>query len=487
MNSNSFYTKCFKNIHSNKIFFKYYSNIKKYSDLRIFYNKFLNLIKNKERLKIITFSDKSFEMYASIASIFLSNNIWIPLSTNLPPKRVIKIFELSKPDILIVSKNSLLLKNKSFLSQVKKLKIEVIFYSQINNTKENRNNILKKEIKNKNISMIYFTSGSTGDPKGVCITYESFISCFEAKKIFLYKNQKNLVFGDYHDSSFVISLVIFFPCLYLCAAISPSQNLIENLNPSNHIEENNINVLITVPSTINRLKNYRGNKKLKASIKVLIMCGEPFSNKLAKYIFNSINPKKLYNFYGSTEVSPWIFFHECNKKDIEKFSSEDFMPVGKPLGATKIKILNQELFVSGPMLSKGYIDKNQNKDVFIFHKGVRWYKTSDQIILFKKKYFIKGRMDKVVKIQGYRVDLNDIERNIRKIKDVDDTIAYLKKTKNSNLLVCAIKSKKIKNENYLIQKISQKLPNYMIPKKFKIYKDFPLNRSGKLDRKKIMI
>ena len=139
------------------------------------------------------------------------------------------------------------------------------------------------------------------------------------------------------------------------------------------------------------------------------------------------------------------------------------------------------------MLSRGYIDKNQNKDVFIFHEGVRWYKTGDQIILFKKKYFIKGRMDKVVKIQGYRVDLNDIERNIRKIKDVDDTIAYLKKTKNSNLLICAIKSKKIKDENYLIQKISQKLPNYMIPKKFKIYKDFPLNRSGKLDRKKIMI
>ena len=86
MNSNSFYTKCFENIYSNKTFFKHYSDVKKYSDLRIFYNKFLNLIKNKERLKIITFSDKSFEMYASIASIFLSNNIWIPLSINLPSR-----------------------------------------------------------------------------------------------------------------------------------------------------------------------------------------------------------------------------------------------------------------------------------------------------------------------------------------------------------------------------------------------------------------
>ena len=216
------------------------------------------------------------------------------------------------------------------------------------------------------------------------------------------------------------------------------------------------------------------------------MCGEPFSLKLAKYIFSSINPRKLYNFYGSTEVSPWVFYHDCKKKDFKNFLSEDFMPVGKPLGKTKIKILNQELLVSGPMLSDGYIEKKQNKDVFVFHKGVRWYRTSDQIILFKEKYFIKGRMDKVIKIHGYRVDLNDIERNLRKIDGVDDAITFLKKINDTKVLLCAIKSKKIKKENYLIEKISQKLPNYMIPKKFKIYKDFPLNRSGKTDRKKIM-
>ena len=128
MNANSFYSKCFNNIYSNKVFFKYYNNIKRYSELKFFYNKFLNLIKNKERLKIITFSDKSFEMYAATASIFLSNNIWIPLSNNLPLNRIIKIFELSKPDILIVSKNSLLLKNKLLLSSIKNLKIKIISY-----------------------------------------------------------------------------------------------------------------------------------------------------------------------------------------------------------------------------------------------------------------------------------------------------------------------------------------------------------------------
>ena len=487
MNINSFYYKCYKNIFSSKVFFKYYDSTKKYSDLKIFYAKFLKIIKNKERLKVVTLSDKTFEMYASIASIFFSNNIWIPVSANLPTKRLIKIFEISKPNILIVNKKSTLLKIKLFSNHLKKNKIRVITYEQINATNHYEKKIVKKEIREGQLSMIYFTSGSTGSPKGVCITYNSFISCFDSYKKIVYKDEKNLVFGDYHDSSFVISLNIFIPCLYYGGIISPSQNLIENLDPSKHIQDNGVNVLITVPSTINRISSVKNNNRLKFNIKAMIMCGEPFSIKLAKYIFRYVEPKNLYNFYGATEVSSWIFSHKCKKSDVKNLLSQQFMPVGMPLSKTKIKILNDELLVAGPMLSDGYLEKYQNEEAFLKIKGVRWYKTSDQIILYDKKYFIKGRIDKVVKIQGYRVDLNDIENNLRKINVVEDVIVYLKKKFNSQILLCAIKSKNLKKEDYIIKKLSEKLPNYMIPKKVRIYKNFPLNRSGKTDRKKIMI
>ena len=104
------------------------------------------------------------------------------------------------------------------------------------------------------ISMTFFTSGSTLNTKVFPITYRNFRSCFFSKKRILYKNSKKLIFGDYHDPSFVISLVILFPCFYLGSTISPSKNMFETLNPSNHIYSNNVNTLITVPSTINRIK-----------------------------------------------------------------------------------------------------------------------------------------------------------------------------------------------------------------------------------------
>ena len=207
MFSKKFISKCYDNLDSNKIFYKYFEEQKKYSDLKIFFQKFKSVVK-KERLKIVTFSDKSFEMYACVASIFLSNNIWIPLSLKVPLDRLKKILAISKPNLIITADNFTYLSNKKFKMFCKKNNIEILHYKTINNSNA-QNKTFFPQIKYKNLSMIFFTSGSTGDPKGVCITYENFITCFKSKEKILYSNNKDLVFGDYHDPSFVISLVIF--------------------------------------------------------------------------------------------------------------------------------------------------------------------------------------------------------------------------------------------------------------------------------------
>ena len=469
-----------------KIFYKYYDEKKSYFDLKTFFQKFKKRISVK-RIKIVTFSDKSFEMYASIISIFLSNNIWVPLSLSLPVDRLIKTLHASKARIIISEKNLKILKNIKLKKFIKKKRIKILTYDEINNcSNEVYQNLSVPKFNYNEISMIYFTSGSTGNPKGVPLTYKNFISCFLSKERILYKNSKNLIFGDYHDPSFVISLVILFPCFYLGSTISPSRNIFESLNPSKHIYLNNVNTLITVPSTINRIREDIKSSSLLRNISKIVMCGEPFRLDLAKFIIEKLNPKELYNFYGSTEVSPWIFYHRCLRKDLMIFKKFDLVPVGLPLKNVRVRIEKSELIVSGPVVAGGYLDSKQNLDTFFKHDGKIWYKTKDQVEIYKNRYFIKGRIDKVVKIQGYRVDLGDIEINIRKIKNIDEAIVFIKKTKNKKVLSCAIKSNlKIKKE-FLLKKLSNSLPNYMIPKNISFYKKFPLNRSGKIDRKKIM-
>ena len=104
--------------------------------------------------------------------------------------------------------------------------------------------------------MIFFTSGSTGKPKGVQISYKGFIHSLQQQISEIYKNQKKLVFGDYHDISFIISLNILFPCIYLKGIISPGIDTKDILFPIDHAIQNNVNTLVTVPTTINRVRNY---------------------------------------------------------------------------------------------------------------------------------------------------------------------------------------------------------------------------------------
>ena len=89
----NFFKQSFKNLESKKIFYKYYDECYTYSDLKEYYNKFLNFITffKKERKKIIIISEKSFEMYACILSVILSKNIWIPININLIDDRILDL------------------------------------------------------------------------------------------------------------------------------------------------------------------------------------------------------------------------------------------------------------------------------------------------------------------------------------------------------------------------------------------------------------
>ena len=121
MYEKKFINKCFKNLEKKTNFYRYYKEKKSYQDLKNFYYKFKNKI-SKERKKIVTFSDKSFEMYATVISIFLTNNIWVPLSLSLPVNRLISILKASDVNIIVCDKDLEILKNTKFNKYVKKIK-----------------------------------------------------------------------------------------------------------------------------------------------------------------------------------------------------------------------------------------------------------------------------------------------------------------------------------------------------------------------------
>ena len=157
-----------------------------------------------------------------------------------------------------------------------------------------------------------------------------------------------------------------------------------------------------------------------------------------------------------------------------------------------------EIIIIGPSVSKGYFNNKEKTDEVFFYDeidGVKWraYKTGDMGYLLDGNIYYCGRKDFQIKLNGFRIEIEDIENNLRKVHNVknavvlpvykDEKIAYLKgivELNEKNDL------SNIKNGMIIKKELGKYIPSYMIPRNISIISEFPTNINGKIDRKKLM-
>ena len=469
----SFLKKIILNLKKSKnVFFKNNCNKLYYKEAYKEIKKIINFLASKKKNKIVVFSDKSANYYLIVLSIILSGKTWIQISPNIPLKRIKKILKISNANIGIYDES---FGNKK---QLNALNIPLWDIKNILKSFVPIKIIKLNKIKPENDAMIFFTSGSTSFPKGVKITYHSFIySAFQQIKNLNYKDN-NSVFSDYHDTSFVMSLNIIFPAVYSNSTISPLIEYTDKINPIEHIKTNKISILITVPSFFLYINNFI---KKKIFIKKVIFCGECFSYNIFKLLKKKIFFNELYNCYGSTELSPWAYFYKYKNKDNKIIKKYNQLPIGsKFVGLNSIVNSQNELCISGPVLSKGYVLKKKNKGKFFSYKKKLYYNTGDVCEILNNKYtFITGRNDKQIKIKGYRINILEIENYARKVKGIEFAMCF--KKANLDTLVLIVFSKSITYE-FFLENLKSNLPKYMIPQNIILKKQIKLNKNGKIDR-----
>jgi len=413
-----------------------------------------------------------------------------------PKKRLHKIINIIKPKIIITDKN-LKLKTKYKQIEVNNLK---------NKTKSKNIGYHKENIEPNGNTVAYtmFTSGSTGEPKGVAINHGQLLNfTMWSKKEFLIG--KKSISTNLNSLFFDNSVFDIYGCLFNGSTmVSFHRN--EILNGAELLKKvslKKINIWFSVPSLLIYYLNLNLLTKIKIkNIKKIIFGGEGFPKLNLLKLFKLKSTKsELINVYGPTECTCICSAYKITKFDFQKTEMTKFAPLGKKLIENfYFKIVNDklqevslgssgELLIGGPNVGCGYFgNKIETGKKFIqnpSHSNYRdiMYLSGDIVKQDKKTNYIYflSRKDRQIKFMGHRIELDEIELAINKIKDVKQNVTCFGKINGRYEIVSWVEHKTTLKK--IIKNLNLLLPSYMIPKKIIELKKIPKNSNGKLDRK----
>ena len=437
---------------------------------------FSNYIKTKNFKNIGIIGDYEYLSYVSIFGTLISGKTYIPINQNLPIQKIKKIIKIAKIDLLSVSKIS---EKKYDILKIKKINLKNLYLKKISE---------KKTTHNFDIAYVIFTSGTTGEPKGVPITRKNLYHYINWL-INNFKVKKNSRCSQFPNIGFDLSVVDIFSTICGGGTLVIPRNIFHRNFPAQFIKKNNITHTVFVPSFIELMRNSAQlNKNNLVSLKNIFFCGEPLYQNQIEKLFKINRNLKIINAYGPSETTV-----SCTKLSLDKDNFKKYchntVSIGKCIKGIKIKLLynsnfkdkTYELLISGPQVFKGYLNnKNLNINKFLVINKKKYFKTGDLVTKIKGNIFFKKRIDNQIKIRGYRVELDEIDSMIRKF-GIYETKTIFKKLELKSFI------RSTKKEVPLIFKFLKKnLPPYMIPNSIVSLKKFPKNINDKLDFKKFI-
>ena len=461
---------------SSRVAYVHYEERHSYAEMYDYMRRLNKILADRKNQRIAIFSAKSFHNYSALFGVILSNNTWIPINPDLPENRNVEMLELTRPEVILTDREL----PPQISASAEAMRAKVVNLQEIDKMTPGPEFDISGFDKD-DLSMIYFTSGSTGTPKGVPLTHENYILNVR-NALRITKLGRGEVFADYHDLGFVISIPILFACIMSEGAFAPAVQKKDMMLPTNNMRANGVTVLISVPSTMARIRQLQPDGVENDKLKLVIMCGEPLHLDILEYILSELGVDQVFDFYGSTEVAPWTFCHECSLDDLEKFQAFGVVPIGKPTAGNMARIgEDDELWVSGRQITPGYLG-GVGSDAFVELEGERWYRTGDKVIVHDGHYLCKGRLDSQVKIGGHRIELMDTEAHLRSLEGVHMAICFVEGEGAQKSIVAALHASRDVWLNEVRVHLKDKLPGYMIPRKSFVINELPLNKSGKIDR-----
>jgi D-alanine--poly(phosphoribitol) ligase subunit 1 len=431
------------------------------------------------RAPVAVLGHREPEMLIAFIGVAKSGRPYIPIDTALPQERINHILAIAKPTVVLTPHEIAKLSELGKSAPLRRLQPDDPFY-------------------------IIFTSGSSGTPKGITIT----LSCLEHFIGWMLREQKFIesgeIFLNQAPFSFDLSVMDLYCSLVTSGTLlSISRDLVASPKLLYRaLANSNITTWISTPSFVEMcLVERKFNRALLQRVRRFLFCGEILLPQTARLLLDRFPGAEVWNMYGPTEATVATTSVRIDRDTLEKYPA---LPVGRPMPGTEVFVTDEnrkilppgsrgEIVIKGPNVSPAYLARpDLNAARFFQYGNQRAYRTGDWGRFRDGLLFFEGRIDNQIKLNGYRIELGDLEANLRALPMVRDAavVPVVKNGKVQWLAGFVVPNADFKVADpglttTLREHLRERLPAYMLPRKFVIMDAFPITANGKVDRSKL--
>ncbi|QQQ80086.1 AMP-binding protein [Saccharothrix sp. 6-C] len=434
-------------------------------------------------------ADKTVEAYAGLLAVLYAGATAVPLHPGFPAARTRRMLLSARVDAVVVDRAGLAALAELAPEGVAVLAPDADPLGDLRRLPVGEPLDAPRPVSPEDTAYVLFTSGSSGRPKGVPITHRAadhYFSVIERRFDFTADDR----FSQAFDLNFDCAMFDLFCAWGHGAQVHPVPGG-AYLDLPAFVAERGVTVWFSTPSAITLVRRRGGlGHGSMPGLRWSLFAGEALRAADALDWLSAAPASGLENIYGPTELTVTITGHRWT----------DATPASCVNGLTPIGEVHEghdhllvaedgsfaategELCVTGPQMTRGYLDPADDEGRFLEHDGRRWYRTGDRVRRHADGTLVYlGRLDSQVQLAGWRVELAEVEHALRACAGVRDAVAVTRATENGLELVVFYTGDRTP-ARLLSKELRDVLPAGMLPREYRHVDDFPLNSNRKVDR-----
>ncbi|MFJ8629533.1 amino acid adenylation domain-containing protein [Streptomyces sp. NPDC093568] len=437
--------------------------------------------------------ERNLDWAAAVLAVFKGGGVYLPVEPHFPAARIATMLSRAGCRLVLTEPGGTAMLDRALdtLPGVQALRVDAA------GAEDHPDSDPGVGVAPDQLAYIYFTSGSTGEPKGAMCEHAGLLNHLFAKIDDLGIGEGQVV-AQTAPQCFDISLWQLVSALLAGGRtlLVPQDAILDVPRFVDTIDRGGVNVLQVVPSYLDAVVSYlERHPRALPELRCVSVTGEALKKELVRRWFAARPGIRLVNAYGLTETSD-----DTNHEVMDRAPDGERVPLGPPVNNVHVYVVDEHLspvplgapgaiVFSGVCVGRGYVnDPERTRQAFTadpHHAGRRLYRSGDhgRWVPGGKLEFL-GRQDSQVKIRGFRIEIGEVESAVLRAPGVrDGAVVAVEGTGQGGRLVAFYSGEGPLEDGVLRDRLGRSLPAYMVPSEFHWRESLPVTANGKVDRK----